>query len=123
MTVRVRSDDAAEAVVRTPLVFVGNNVYSTSAAHLGSRASLNEGALSVFVAPDQGRLGLLRLAFAALLGRLDRTSCIECRRATHLVIETHGPTVLVACDGETSDFSSPLKYRILPGALRVLAPE
>ena len=79
--------------------------------------------LSVFVVHHQGRLGLLRLAFAALLGRLDRNSSIEYRRAAQLVIETHRRTVLVACDGETHVLASPLTYRILPGALRVLAPE
>ncbi len=123
VTVRIRTGDAAELVLRTPLAFVGNNIYSTRAADLGSRARLDEGTLSVFVAHQRGRTGLLRLAFSALLGRLDRDHAIECRRATELVIETHGARVLVAGDGETRLLRSPLRYRSVPGALRVLAPE
>lgn len=123
VTVRVQPSAGPELVRETPLAFVGNNIYSTGSASLGRRARLDEGMLCLFVAHHRGRLGLVRLACSALLGRLDRDGALDCRRACEIRIETHQPTMLVACDGETSELKAPLHYRALPGALQVLAPE
>ena len=123
VTIRIQPSDGPELVRRTPLAFIGNNIYATGSGALGRRARLDEGTLCLFLAHHRGRLGLLRLAFSALLGRLDRDHALECRRAREISIETHHPTALVACDGETSELATPLRYRILPGALRVITPE
>jgi len=123
VTVRIQTSEGPELVRETPLAFIGNNIYSTGSADLGRRARLDEGTLCLFLAHHRGRLGLLRLACSALLGRLDRDGALDCRRAREIHIETHRPSALMACDGETSELATPLHYRILPGALRVLAPE
>ena len=122
VTVKVGTSDGTQMVRRTPLAFVGNNVYSMSGSDLGCRARLDEGTLSLFIARRRGRFGLLWMACSALLGRLERDRSLECRRVEEIVIETHGKTALVACDGETARLPTPLRYRILPGALTVLVP-
>ena len=55
---------------RTPFVFIGNNEYKMQGLSIGERDSLNDGKLSLYVAQRPGRLGLLRFAWRALLGKL-----------------------------------------------------
>lgn len=123
LTVRIQPGDGTELVRQTPLAFIGNNVYSTGATNLGCRERLDEGTLCLYLAHHHGRLGLVRLAISALLGRLDRDGALDCRRACEIMIQTPRAAALVACDGETQTFTTPLRYRILPAALRVLVPE
>lgn len=107
---------------RTPFVFIGNNAYRMEGLHIGSRASLSEGCLSVYIPRRTGRLGLVRLALAALAGRLHRSANFDAFAATEVRIESRRPLVDVAADGEVTAMRTPLEYRTLPGALRVLVP-
>jgi diacylglycerol kinase family enzyme len=42
--------------------------------------------------------------------------------ATEFHVESQHPNIEVATDGELADLPTPVRYRIRPGALRVLAP-
>ena len=106
----------------TPFVFVGNNVYEMSGFDIGSRVRLDEGVLSVYVAPGARPLDLVFLALRALFGRLRSSKDFEVLRTPELRIETRGKQVRVATDGEVQMLDTPLHYRSLPGALRVVVP-
>jgi diacylglycerol kinase family enzyme len=109
---------------RTPLVFVGNNVYEVSLPNPGGRAALDRGELCLYVVRHCGRWGLLRLAARAALGRLDQERDFELRSVTEAEIRSWARWPLrVAADGEVAALRPPLRYRTRPGALRVLAPE
>ncbi len=107
---------------RTPFVFVGNNEYLMEGLRIGERTRLDEGCLCLCVAHEPGRLGLLRLALHALVGRLRQASDFDALSATELVIETRRPRLHVSADGEVWPMSTPLRYRVRPGALRVIVP-
>ena len=107
---------------RTPFVFVGNNQYAMEGLRIGVRSRLDEGLLCVYVAQQPGRLGLLRLALHALLGRLSQASDFDAMTATELLIETRRRHLHVAADGEVWPMTTPLRYRTRPGALRVIVP-
>lgn len=109
-------------VRRSPFLFVGNNHYEMEGLRLGSRGCLNGGKLSLFTAHKAGRWGLLRIAFSALLHRLKRTQDFETLEAEELLIGSRRKFLSVALDGEVVRIKSPLRYRILPGALRVMVP-
>jgi diacylglycerol kinase family enzyme len=115
--------DGKENQRKTPFVFVGNNSYTMEGFHIGERAKLNAGLLSYYTAQKTGRAGLLQLAFRALLGRLRQDTDFEAVQTTALRIETRRRSLRVSTDGEVNILQTPLQYRILPGALRVIVPQ
>jgi YegS/Rv2252/BmrU family lipid kinase len=110
---------------RTPIVFVGNNEYEIHGFNLGGRQSLRDGILSVYVLHRTGRLGLLLLALRSLFGKLRDAEDFDEFLTDEIVIEKRRKRkrTLVALDGEVTIMESPIRYRILPRALRVIVPK
>ena len=122
-TVTVRMTvDGREHVRRTPLVLVGNNAYRLEGLQMGARTALDEGQLSLYVAPQCGRFEILALPFRALAGRLAADVTFESFLATALSIETARRHVSVALDGEVAIMRPPLHYRIRAAVLRTIVP-
>jgi diacylglycerol kinase family enzyme len=107
---------------RTPFVFIGNNRYTMEGLAIGERDCLDDGLLSLYVAQHPTRLGLLRFAIDALLGKLGTERNFDVFVAPEMEIETHHARLHVATDGEVTMMESPLRYRVRPGALTVLVP-
>lgn len=107
---------------RTPFVFIGNNFYEMEGFDIGTRERLDRGELSAYLAPGAKPADFILFALRALLGRLRGARGFEVLRTTELRIETPGDRVRVATDGEISIFSTPLRYRVLAGALSVIVP-
>ena len=119
---RLTLDDAVQPVL-TPLIFIGNNVYSLEAGKVGTRDTLDDGTLSVFAVAKSTRFGLVRLALRALAGRSDGATDFaaigECERLT---VATAGKRIKVALDGEVVSLATPLVFTVRPGALKVFVP-
>lgn len=111
-----------ELTGRTPFVFVGNNKYDMELFTIGGRAALDKGELSLYTTSRPGRLGLARLAMRALVGGLRQERDFLVFAATDVRIDTRRRRLRVALDGEVAIMEPPLRYRVRPGALRVLAP-
>jgi diacylglycerol kinase family enzyme len=58
----------------------------------------------------------------ALLARLHEAADVEVFTAAEILVDTRRRRVRVAIDGEVSDMDAPLRFRIRPGALRVIVP-
>jgi diacylglycerol kinase family enzyme len=114
--------DGTPHVVRTPFIFIGNNEYVAEGFKLGARTSIDQGRLSVFVAPECGRFEILALPLRALLRRLDPEAHLARFTASELDVELARSRVSVALDGEVTILRTPLRYRIRRGALRTLVP-
>jgi diacylglycerol kinase family enzyme len=106
--------------VRTACIFIGNNYYDL--ARLGSRARLDEGALSIYIVKRQSWLGLLLLPIVVGLGRARPERDIEYIRALEAVVASRKRHLRVAIDGEAVILSTPLRYESLPGRLIVRCP-
>lgn len=120
---RLRIDlGQGERTIVTPLLFVGNNVYSLDRSEIGQRASLTDGKLSVYAVAQRSRMALLWFAARALVGRahreLDFITLGECET---LKVWSTGDSIEIALDGEVQRLDSPLEFRIRPGALKVVA--
>lgn len=109
-------------IVKTPFVFVGNNEYEMDFFHIGRRAKLDDGKLSVYFLHRSGRRGLFLLVLRMIFGRLRQTKDFEAINAEAITIETRKKRILVAFDGEVSKLETPLDYKIHAQALRVIAP-
>lgn len=122
-TVRVRLGIGDRSVpCTTPFVFVGNNRYEFSLLQFGGRTALDRGELGLYYPLRTGRLGLLKLAARAVLGRLDQAKDFAMMSLPEVWIESPRRQLHVAVDGELVYLPPPLHYRIRPRALRLLAP-
>ncbi|MDP1858090.1 MAG: diacylglycerol kinase family protein [Gemmatimonadaceae bacterium] len=122
-TLRVRITIDGHAGVRhTPLVFVGNNEYRMQGFDAGSRPSLAEGQLALYVVKTEGRWHLLRLVWRILASTAQRSGELALMQAREAIIDTESVQLSVAVDGEVESIAAPLRYRIRPGALAVRVP-
>jgi len=103
---------------RSPFLFIANNRYVNRAYGIAEHSRRT--ALTLVVAHDAGRLGLLRMGLKSLLGRLDEKGALDRFELTSATIESHRRRLLVSIDGELVELPTPLLYRLRPGALRVL---
>jgi diacylglycerol kinase family enzyme len=107
----------------TPFVFIGNNRYCLDGSEgLGGRTQLDEGLLSIALAPGMSRVGSLRFLLLALTGRAGNAPELHQFQAEHARMTVRKPVLRVSLDGEVRRLRPPLEYRIRPGALRVLCP-
>ncbi len=121
--VRIRLHiDEQEIVRESPLVFIGNNIYKLQGFNIGVRERIDEEHLNLHLAHRLPRLGLLKLAFKFLLGKRGDDK-VENHVVKEIWIETRQKFLHVAIDGEVFLLKTPLHYRIIPGALKVLAPK
>jgi len=115
--------EGVEQQVRTPLLFVGNNVYALDGGRIGERKAVDQGRLSLYAVESRSRLGALWFGLKVLGGmaNLQRDFAVveTCRSLT---VYAHAPHIHVALDGEVCRFESPLRFEIHPGALQVIAP-
>jgi diacylglycerol kinase family enzyme len=70
----------------------------------------------------RGRWGLLRMILSLALGRFSKTRDFETLHAKEVWIEGRQRRLGVALAGEITIIDTPLHYRSIPAALRVIAP-
>lgn len=119
---RVTADGTA-GMIRTPMLFVGNNIYSLERGSLGQRESLEDGKLGVYALAAKSRLGLIGFAVSTLRGRIDYerdfAQLSACRK---LEVNAHAGSLDVAIDGEPVRMPTPIMMEVMPRALKVFAP-
>ncbi|MES2097695.1 MAG: diacylglycerol kinase family protein [Pseudomonadota bacterium] len=109
--------------VRTPLLFVGNNVYSLDGGKVGQRDALDDGELSIFAMASATRLSALWFAARTLVGKADRERDFAAlATAPELTVSAHASDLHVALDGELESLQTPLHFKIRPLALDVAVP-
>lgn len=118
----VELDGKSSQAGRAPFVFIGNNDYVMEGFRIGERSSLGEGRLSVYTTRRRSRWGLVTLAMRALFGRLRQADDFLAESVTRLRVESRHRHLHVATDGEVTRMRTPLEFRSLPGALRVVGP-
>ena len=119
---RLVLDDAAQPIV-TPLLFVGNNVYSLDSGKVGVRDAMDDGKLSVFAVAKSTRWGLIGFAIRTSRGRSDPARDFAAiGTCKMLVVKARRRRISIALDGEVTKLATPLRFSIRPGALSVFVP-
>jgi len=90
--------------------------------HIGTRARLDGGFLSIYTTTRSRFGALFGLALRALFKRLDQAADFSILRARQVRVESRQPRMLVATDGEIRMLETPLDYLIVPRSLNVLVP-
>lgn len=114
--------DGQRLLRRAPLVFIGNNEYIMSGFSMGARQMLCDGRLSLHIPHDLGPWELILIGLKALTGRLRGVDKMDMLRAREILVSTRRMRLAVAFDGEVEYVRPPLRYRSLPGALRLMVP-
>ena len=121
---RLRLDwGRGERAIVTPLLFVGNNVYSLDRGEVGKRNTLTDGKLSLYAVARRRRAALIWFAMRALVGRAERSLDFETLgECETLTVSSSSGSIEIALDGELRRMDSPLEFRIRAGALTVITP-
>jgi diacylglycerol kinase family enzyme len=114
--------DGREFVRRTPFAMVANNEHEMEGYRLGSRASMTEGCLYLYIMRPAGRWGLLRMVLNLALGRFSKHRDFDVYRAHEIIIHGRQKRLGISLDGEIAVLPTPLHYRSLPRALDVIVP-
>jgi len=113
-----------QAPIETPLLFVGNNHYDTQLFALGRRSAIDRGELCLYAPLARGRSHFIALALRSLIGRLDQVrDFVNLDGIEEVEVDSSRKQLAVSTDGETWSLETPLRYRIRPGALRLIVPE
>ena len=122
LNIKIKSKEK-EIVVRTPLVFIGNNEYLLEGVNVGRRKSLTDKKLSVHIADFTKRLDFIPLFFGAITENIKNFDGLHIYYTEKVIIESEKSYLNVALDGEVRPIQTPLVYEILPSALKVLVPQ
>jgi YegS/Rv2252/BmrU family lipid kinase len=114
--------EGQEMIRRTPLLMVANNEYRTTGVHAGTRASIVDGRLALYVLNAERRPGLLGLALKTLVEGAERVKELDLFTVEQIAVETRRRHLQVALDGEVVTLDSPLHYQNRAQALRVFVP-
>lgn len=105
------------------VVLVSNGVYRLDRlSGFGTRERLDAGALGIVTVTVDRARDLPSLITAELTGQLDRFTGYRTWQAAEFVVRSGRPVVEVGVDGEALRLEPPLRFRSLPGALRVRLP-
>jgi diacylglycerol kinase family enzyme len=105
------------------VLLVANNKYQLQrASELGARDRLDEGVLQVSALRARTGAALARVAAKATVGRAATSAGWAQWETTALRVDSKLPDLPAGVDGETVVLPTPLEFRILPRALRVLVP-
>ena len=111
-----------QAMIDTPLLFVGNNDYRLDLAARGRRESLEDGRLSVFVMRSKTRRGFIAAIARALAGRTRADDMVRLEGVERLLVASRRQRLAISVDGEVVGERPPLDYRLRKRALAVIAP-
>ena len=109
-------------IERAAAIAVANNGYDEAFGHVFSRAQLDGDNLTLYVVRRFNPLDVLRLATKMLLGTWHSDVALAVEKVRAVTLRTRKPRIKVMFDGEVETLSTPLRFRIRPGALSVLAP-
>lgn len=112
--------DGREVKGDFPLVFACNSVHTGGAMPMAPDATPTDGLLDVLWVQDIGKLGLMDLLATKLRkGRHVLSPSVHIERAAHVRVEPRDASPLLV-DGEILG-QTPAEFRVVPGALRLLA--
>ena len=120
--IRIKTESET-LLIRSPIVFVGNNEYSTELLTLGSRKTISGGKLSLYVARSNTRWKMIKLIIAACFNRLNDSDELELRLVDEVVIDSKKKSLSVSVDGEVETMTPPLSYKINRKSLKVILPD
>lgn len=121
MTIGI-STEKEERTFRSRFVFVCNNPQELDYYQIRGRHCLDQDRLAVYLPEPLSPFQMLRLGLRMFFRGLKDAEGYDALCAREMRLETRRPRLPVSIDGEVEMMTTPLIYRMRPGALRVLVP-
>jgi diacylglycerol kinase family enzyme len=109
-------------IERVQSIAVANNDYAEGLGQLFHRSRLDAGTLSLYLLRQLSLVDALRLAAGMLMGNWRNDDVLEIENVRAVVVRTRWRRVRAMIDGEIESLTGPLRFRIRPLALTILAP-
>lgn len=122
IAVEIAGLDGGTQVRRVVAVAVANNAYDEGLGRIFSRTEFDRGTLTLYLLKHLGFFDVLRLTAEMLLGKWQQDEALEIETASVLTIRARKRMLKVMLDGDVRGLSVPLRFRIRPAALAILAP-
>ena len=110
-------------IIRTPLLFVARNAVQLEEFRVPGVQCVSDDGFSVFALRPLGKLGLLRVAWRTLIGKLEPRYDFTMACMTAMHVESDRMLRSLAFDGERVKMLAPLEFRMRQDALSVVVPE
>lgn len=108
--------------LRSPVLVVANNRYAGRVLDASLRPHLDEGRIWIYTTRARNHGAILRLFLQTLTRPFHHADELDLRSSTEAIVDVVRQPLPVAADGELIDVKPPLRFRIRPRALHVLAP-
>jgi diacylglycerol kinase family enzyme len=109
--------------IRTPMVFVARSAYQLDQFGLEGAEAISDDRFVMFMAPQQTRLGFLRLAWRLVRRRVDHGRDVLVSTPRGIIVAVRGRRgIAVALDGEKLRMRLPLQIEIADDRLHVILP-
>ena len=120
--VSIASRDTNDRIERIHAIAVANNAYDQGWGKLFSRSSLNGGILTLYVLNRLTFSDAFRLGLEMIAGTWQADAAVKVETVRSVTLNSKRSRLSVMIDGEVGTMTTPLRFRIRPGALRVLSP-
>jgi diacylglycerol kinase family enzyme len=122
MTLTITSDGKRQ-IIRTPLLFIARNAVQLEEFRVPGIQCVNQDGFSVYALHSMGRLRLFRIAWRALVRKLQPKYDFDMVCTSAIRVESRRILRTVAFDGERVKMLAPLEFRVMPAAFSVLVPK
>jgi diacylglycerol kinase family enzyme len=122
-SLRVLADNK-EMGLETAILAISNNrfAHSREADFTLAKKSLQDGMLGIYSAAPQTFFERIRLLLKMQQGKMETEPTIQESQAHNVLVRTDKSSELVSIDGEPVMMKTPISFKILPGALKVIIP-
>ena len=117
------TSDGKRRIIRTPLLFVARNATQLEEFRVPGVRCVNEDGFSVYALRSIGKLGLLRVAWHTLAGKLEPQYDFDMVCTSAMRVESRRMLRTVAFDGERVKMLAPIEFRVRQDALSILVPK
>lgn len=122
ISIDLAGPDGTRRIVTPALAVASNPYHGDRGGFPADGRRLDEGRLGIYVARHRTALQMAILLVDMALNRWQLAPRVEAFTATGVTVSSRRKRLSVANDGEVVRLAPPLHYRVLPGALSVLAP-
>jgi diacylglycerol kinase family enzyme len=120
---RVRMGERVERR-KTCFALIGNNEFDKGLfISRGGRSAIDRNRLSLYIGKCGGRRSMALLGLRMLTGSFRQYEDMDSLVAEEFVVESPADRLMISADGELRWMRVPVRYRILPRALRVITPK
>lgn len=119
----VLQQDETQHRIRTPMLFVARSAYQLDQFGLEGARAISDDRFVMFLAPQQTRLGFLRLAWKLIRRKVDHGRDVIVSTPREIGVTVPGRRrISVALDGEKLKMRLPLRIEIAEHDLQVILP-